>query len=260
MSEQNLIQITRMSKSVYYETIGKLKSQLEKDLIAPQIAPETLTKIVSENLITLANTPIPDCLTCGVCCVYALSVPVGSDDPTPPENYWEIMLEDSASEIVINKNLKRTETNCDYLGGKIRENVACQIYEVRPQTCRVFEAGSDRCHAYRRMFDLESPLNNFELAEAGRKLSKNTFSEKITFVMITEKEVTQRTVITAEGCLSENKTSLLQITAFFGNDETPHIIHNFNPDDETWLEDDFLALTLEQAKELIALKGHEPKE
>lgn len=258
MSSQNLIQITRMSKSDYYETIAELKLRLKNDLIAPQIAPETLTKTFSENLITPAENIIPDCLTCGLCCFYGLSVPVADDDPTPPENYWEIMLDDAASEIVVSKNLKRTDTKCNYLNGEIGENVACQIYEVRPNTCRVFEAGSDRCHAYRRMFGLEPPLNNEELAEAEKKLSNSAFSEKITFVMITEKETTQRTVVTAEGSFTENKTSLLQITAFLGDDETPHIIHHFKPDEETWLEDDFLALTLAQAKDLI-LKNNEHK-
>lgn len=251
MNRKKLTQLTRISKSDYFETIANLKSKLEKDLVAPQIPPERFTKKVAENVLTSKVTPIPDCLTCGVCCVYALSVSVSNSDPTPPENYWEIMLEDSASEIVVNKMLKRTDTKCDYLGGKIAKNVACQIYEVRPDPCRAFEAGSDRCHAYRRLFALEPPLNDDELLFANEKLRENPFDEKITFVMITEKEVTTKTVITSESFSSERKTSLLQITAFLGDDQTPHIIHNFNPEEETWLEDDFLAFTLSQAKDLI---------
>ena len=251
MNRKKLVQLTRMPKSDYYETITNLKSRLEKHLVAPQIPPEKLTKKVAENVLTSKETPIPDCLTCGVCCVYALSVPVSNCDPTPPENYWEIMLEDSASEIVVNKMLKRTDTKCDYLGGETAKNVACRIYEVRPDPCRTFEAGSDRCHAYRRLFALEPPLNDDELSIANEKLRKNPFDQKITFVMITEKEVTTRTVITAEGFSSERKTSLLQITAFIGDDETPHIIHNFDPEEETWLEDDFLTYTISQAKDLI---------
>lgn len=251
MSERNLVQITRMSKSDYYETIAELKTRLEKDLIVPQIPPEKLTKKVAENLITAKETSIPDCLTCGICCVYALSVPVSNSDPTPPEYYWEITLEDSASEIVVNKMLKRTGTKCDYLGGEIAKNVACQIYEARPDPCRAFEAGSDRCHAYRRLFDLEPLLTDAELTNANEKLQVNPFDEKITFVMITEKEVTEKTVISADGFSCESKTSLLQITAFVGDDETPHIIHHFNPEEETWLEDDFLAHTLSQARDLI---------
>lgn len=251
MSERNLVQITRMSKSDYYETIAELKARLAKDLIAPQIPPEKFTKKVAENIITSEKTPIPDCLTCGVCCIYALSVPVSNSDPTPPENYWEIMLEDAASEIVVNKVLKRTDAKCDYLGGTVAENVACRIYEVRPDPCRAFEAGSDRCHAYRRLFDLEPPFTDEELLAASEKLQVNPFDEKITFVMITEKEVTEKTVISADGFSCEKRTSLLQITAFVGEDEMPHIIHNFDPEKENWLEDDFLALTISQAKDLI---------
>lgn len=251
MGEQNLIQLTRISRNDYYESISKIKKRLEKDLIAPQISPEKFTKKLAENIITPENAPIPDCMTCGACCVYSMIVPVSNSDPTPPENYWEIILEDSASEIVVNKMLKRTDAICDYLGGKFAENVACRIYEVRPTPCRAFEAGSDRCHAYRRLFNIEPPLTDEELKLANEKLQVNPFDEKITFVIITEKEVTERIVQTAEGFYSERKTSLLQITAFLGDDETPHIIHNFDPDEEIWLEDDFLALTLNEAEELI---------
>jgi len=251
MSERNLIQLTRISRSDYYESISKIKKRLEKDLIAPQIAPEKFTKKLSENVITPEQTPIPDCLTCGACCVYSMIVPVSNSDPTPPENYWEIILEDSASEIVVNKMLKRTDAICDYLGGKFGESVACRIYEARPNPCRAFEAGSDRCHAYRRLFNIEPPLTEEELRQANEKLQTNPFDEKITFVIITEKEVTERIVQSPEGFYSERKTSLLQITAFLGDDETPHIIHTFHPDEEIRLEDDFLALTLKEAEELI---------
>lgn len=251
MKRQNLVKITRISKSEYYDLMSELKSDLDKDLTEPQISPEKLTKKLAENLITSAETPIPDCLTCGICCYYALCVSVTNDDQTPPENYWEIMLEDAASEIVVNKYLKRTSLNCNYLSGKIRETVGCRIYDARPQTCRDFEAGSDRCHAYRRMYDLEPPLTETELIKAKENLHESNFDEKITFAMITEKEVTGKTFLTAEGFSIVRETSLLQITAFLGNDETPHIIHTFNPNEESWLEDDFLGLTKLQTKEFI---------
>jgi hypothetical protein len=39
------------------------------------------------------------------------------------------------------------------------------------------------------------------------------------------------------------------------NDEVPHEIHNFDPAKETWLESDLLALTISEAKQLIAAKS-----
>ncbi len=138
MSKKKLVRLTRIKKSDYYDLIAEIKAEMDKSLIAPQIPPERLSKIVSHSIFTSADDPIPDCLTCGVCCAFALCVSVKNDDPTPPENYWELTMDDSASEIVVNKSLKRTTSKCNFLGGKLRENVACQIYEVRPQACRAF--------------------------------------------------------------------------------------------------------------------------
>src|SRR5205085_9638922 len=38
------------------------------------------------------------------------------------------------------------------------ERTRCEMYELRPRSCRAFEAGSDRCRAVRRAYGLEPPL------------------------------------------------------------------------------------------------------
>ncbi len=70
--------------------------------------------------------------------------------------------------------------------------------------------------------------------------------------MITEKEVTHRTSVTAEGSSTVSETSLVQITCYLGDDgETPYIIHKYDPAEENWLEDDFLGSTLDEAQKVI---------
>jgi Predicted Fe-S-cluster oxidoreductase len=247
---KNLVQITRLPRSVYYDSISKIKERMLPGLIEPQIPPERFSKKISESFLAPPGTQVPDCLTCGVCCAFALCVSVRLDDPTSAENYWEITLDDN-EEIVIDRFLKRTDAKCDLLEGELGKSVACSIYETRPSACRAFEAGSDRCHAYRRMFGYEPPLTPEEIEKTETELNPQTHQEIITYVLITEKEVHYRTFLTRDGDSSETKSYILQISVFLGDDETPHIIHQYDPAEENWLEGDFLGHTLEEAKKLV---------
>lgn len=248
---QNLVQITRLARSDYYDSIYEIKQRMIENLIPPQLPPEYFSKKISESFLAPPGEPIPDCLTCGVCCAYALCVSVKIDDPTLPENYWEITM-DGDEEIVVNRYLRRTAQSCDWLGGELGKQVACRIYETRPIACRAFEAGSDRCHAYRRMFGYEPPLTAEEIAKAEALLNSNALVNKITHAMITKKGVGFEVAFGSDGSMSQNTFTLLQITAYLGDDETPHEIHEYNPAEENWLEGDFLGYTLVEAEELIA--------
>jgi Fe-S-cluster containining protein len=44
---------------------------------------------------------------------------------------------------------------CSALLGKLGRRVRCAIYDVRPRGCRLVEAGSARCHQYRRERGIE---------------------------------------------------------------------------------------------------------
>jgi Fe-S-cluster containining protein len=75
-------------------------------------------------------------------------------------------------EIVVDRYMRRDGETlaCVALGGSVGEKVECTIYETRPAMCHHFDAGSDRCHAIRRAFFLESFLSIEEMTEAVEKL------------------------------------------------------------------------------------------
>lgn len=248
---QNLTQIQRLSKTAYYDHIRELNERKKILFSEPDLSLEKLSKRFAERIVTTASMPVPDCLTCGLCCAYALCVPVRRDDLTAPEKYWELTMDQSASKIVINRFLKRDDITCDFLGGKLGETVGCQIYESRPQACHDFEAGSDRCHAYRRMYGLESPLTEEEIRIAGERLETNPLERKTDYVLIHEDEIIEKAFFDEGKISSRTETHLLKIYGFFG-DETPVELHAYNPAEESWFENDFLALSFDETQELIA--------
>jgi len=104
--------------------------------------------------------------------------------------------------------------------------------------CRDFDAGSDKCHALRRAYGIEPFLSLEEMSDALQKLDekpvKSAPSETIREVKFVETE-----------------TGELEIKAFL-KDGSTKTIYIFNPNDETWRQFEFDALTLSQAAGLIA--------
>jgi Fe-S-cluster containining protein len=104
---------------------------------------------------------VPDCLTCGACCT------------NPEENRREgfrdwveldprdvILGRRVAQKLVVynqagEPHLRLDGDRCAALRGKLGQRVFCSVYEIRPRACRRVEAGSDRCHQYRRERNLE---------------------------------------------------------------------------------------------------------
>ncbi len=73
---------------------------------------------------------IPECLHCGACCT--LNVEVYQSDKVP-----EDMTEKTEDGTIW---MKRPDGHCI-----AREAGRCSIYEIRPNVCKEFEAGGNRC-------------------------------------------------------------------------------------------------------------------
>ena len=150
MNTLQFVQITRQSKineDDFYEMLGKMYQQIWGNLAPPQILTQDLSERIANNVITLPDTPIPDCQSCGACCQAFTQVAVYPDEQVSPENYWGITVKGEKDEITVDKFLRRDGETfaCASLGGKLGEHVTCNIYEQRPVVCRNFEAGSDKC-------------------------------------------------------------------------------------------------------------------
>ncbi|MEP6850156.1 MAG: YkgJ family cysteine cluster protein [Acidobacteriota bacterium] len=249
------VQITRLKKSEFYGIVGNLEELKESRILPSQLPLHELSRIADQRIVTDPSAPVPDCLTCGVCCNFALMVTVTPSESAPLKEYWDVILEGVEDrEITINRVLPRSfETgSCSFLEGNLRENIYCGIYENRPHACRDFDAGSDKCHAYRRMYGVEPPLTADQVTAALAKFKVKPPPQKISFVGIVKSSESR---IVDENDVPDAGGITLRIVAFLDEDGvTEHDLHTYDPSKETWFENEFLSLSLGQAKELIAAR------
>jgi uncharacterized protein len=241
MEIQKFYQIERSSKvsrDILRDFFVLMETKIWGDLIEEQIPFSLLSARLDKSVIRNNSDDIPDCETCGLCCSMFPSVQLTSKDVVSPANTWEITINDiDDDEIVVDRLLRRDgETgSCTSLSGTVGENVGCQIYESRPSVCRTFEAGSDRCHALRRLKGLDEALNPIESILAIQKLH--------------EKKETERKTITLT-LIEKTETNLLEIKISI-EDSPLVLLHQFDPKKESWLEGDFFGLTLSEAENLV---------
>lgn len=113
-------------------------------------------------------TEIFNCLTCGICCVDALSTDTIIDKFIKPENDYYIVLapgeetkipKSSLIEVTRGNrtywatNTKRNEQGfrvCSFLEGEIGKSVRCSIHSIKPKICKDFKIGSLTCKHYRK--------------------------------------------------------------------------------------------------------------
>ncbi len=254
----DLVQITRYSKSDYYELIRELDRQKKQRIFEPQLPLESVTKLRAKSVTAASKETVPDCLACGVCCAFALIVPVRIDDTARLGEYWDVTLDGSEHNIVIERVLPRDVSSgyCSHLAGELADEIACRIYHDRPLVCREFDAGSDRCHEYRRMYGLVPRLNEAEVAE---ELAKLTTAKRgvISFASIVLDSVSTKTVFSKEdGGIESSKTIYLKIVVFVDEEEeTEYEIHTYDASKEMWFESDLLGMTLSEAQEFIISRG-----
>jgi uncharacterized protein len=242
MLKPEFVQITRQNKiseEEFYPMINAMYEQIWQNLLPPQILTDGLTTKLANNIITPSDAPVPDCVTCGACCFALPCVGVRPEEKISAEDYWDITIEGTKAEIVVDRFLRRDAENfaCTNLEIENGERALCRIYEQRPQICHDFEAGSDKCHTLRRAFGFEPFLTLEEMSEALEKLENKPL-----------KSVPSETI--REVKFVEIKSGELQISAYL-KDGSVKTIHVFNPQNEIWRQFEFDGLTLKQAKDLI---------
>lgn len=238
------LKITRLTKGEFYGSMFEIMKRQER--VAPQIPLTVLSKRLAERVITDAAVEIPDCIQCGACCLYGL-IPIERREPEPLLDYVEITAEDT--DVVIERAFRRNEDGrCQNLTGVVAKEVGCNVYADRPRTCRDFEAGSDRCFGYRRMFGIDPLLSETEVETALKKLESVTRPKKIAAVDI---KVDSKTFTfnqqTGDAVAEE---VVLKIIAHMSDGEEKEI-HKFDPAQESWYEHELEGIGLEAAMEKI---------
>lgn len=248
-----LVQIERIKKSEFNARVVELTNKRSSGYRESQLPLDRLSKLHNERLVTNRDSPIPECTTCGLCCFLPLIVPVTRAESERLTGYCDILLDDCEEDIVVDRVLPRNDDGrCRNLEGTLGKRIGCVIYEDRPQVCRDFEAGSDRCHEYRRMFDLENQLTEAQVETASKLLQQVQKPELIEDVSIVSTGSVERSSYNAaDGTMEYTKAEQLSIVAFLSGDE-PHELHTFESGRESWFESDILGLSLDEAKQLIS--------
>ena len=257
MERSEPVRITRMRMGEFNLAVGALDQAKRSRLLPPQLGLLTLTKYVSESVTVGPGEPVPECVTCGVCCDLYAVVPMNVPESERLGEYIEVTA-DAEPDVVIDRLVKRDMTSgrCSHLRGELGREIGCSVYEKRPGVCRAFEAGSDKCHEFRRMYRLEPQLTE-EQAEraraltAGRKIGAITnsvcFAESAT--------VTVEPSAASPGTFTSKRTVTMKIAvAIDGNVDDCIELHEYDPEREEWLQSEFVGMTLDEAKRLIAAR------
>lgn len=257
---RNLVQIERIPRSENIEIALEIYARVTDKLLPPQIPMQKMTGQIADNAVTPPDEPIPDCVTCGACCQYFILAPVFKSDITDAEHYYDVTVDES--DFTIGRYLKRKEDgSCHALGGNIGEKVGCEIYETRPNNCRGFDAGCDRCHELRRMYRLEKQLTEEQVVAAIEKLDARVvdpeFGERIIGCLIQREEYENYVMNFGEDASSQ-KTIVVKHTIYAKlRNEITHEIHSYDSEQEFWIEDEFLGMTLSEAYERIRKEASE---
>lgn len=114
---------------------------------------------LSESLFIDSASDVPNCLECGACCAHFHQIPVQVQDATPRSLTWAVFETDDLDEQPLHWLRREPQGGmCVAFDGGVGERASCAIYELRPLACRVFESGSDRCRALRRLYGIEPAL------------------------------------------------------------------------------------------------------
>lgn len=244
MEDQQLIQITRkrsIPEDEFYTAINRMYELVWERLLPPQIETSRLRSRLERSVVTSADAEIPDCVTCGVCCSSLLCVGVRPGEEPDRELTWSVTKSDDEGEWEVDLYLRRDEETlaCAQLEGNLGEHATCRIYEDRPQMCRDFDAGSDRCHALRRAYGIEPFLSLDEMMEANARLDER------------DALPSDPTLITRVSIERSERRCELQINVKLRCGEE-RVLHSFDPAVETWRQFQFEGITLTAAEALIA--------
>ena len=181
-TDERLVQLTRrrgMSETSFAEMLALLGERRAAQVVADE-ATGPFAETLAESRFVASAAGVPDCLTCGACCAFFHQIVVLDCDSTPRRLTWAVW---DAADISGPKTrwLRREPDrgHCIAFAGRVGERAGCAIYELRPRSCRAFEAGSDRCRAVRRAYGLEPPLSEPEQIEYTKSLEADGAGDQL---------------------------------------------------------------------------------
>src|SRR2546423_3600268 len=177
-----LVQLTRrrgMSEASFAEMLALL-GQRRAGVVVADEATGQLAETIAESRFGASEAGVPDCMACGACCAFFHQIAVLDCDPTPRGLTWAVW---EAGDIAGPKTrwLRREphKGDCIAFAGRVGEHACCTIYELRPRSCRAFEAGSDRCRAVRRAYGLEPQLSERERIEYAKPIEADASGDAL---------------------------------------------------------------------------------
>lgn len=249
---KELVQITRYSRSEYRDLAVKMARDNMGRLLGPQFPLVGSSTYRSTSVTAKSRQKPPDCADCGACCTFPLVVSVARGNEERLKEYWEI----TSGGVVVERVLGRDIENghCVHFEGVLGETSSCGIYENRPDACRMFEAGSDRCLEYRRRYGIDPRLTDDELKSDLAAIKKDRVSV-ITESSIDVSWVNTTTSISDAGEMTNEMSSSMSVSVRCGGGESPWIkLFEYDASEEQWYESEFLGLTLDEAHQKIATR------
>lgn len=254
------VQIKRMSVSEFSDLVAEDERRKEAMQLAPQLDMGRLMSSVAESITIDPDEEIPDCQTCGLCCFHDPVVGLAKGEGEVLGAYVAIT-DDSEPDVVVDHLIERDFEKgcCVHLNGRVGVQVECAAYNRRPAVCRSFEAGSDRCREYRRMYGLDPQLSDEQVARLAVRIGddKPGIITNAT-CRVTNLKISHNRSDTEPGSFVMEKIVLAKIhVAVNGDLANPIELHAYDPYQELWLESRFVGMTLDEAKELIDLGGEQ---
>ena len=248
-----------MSKSEF-SRLATEADERKPTRLPPQLDSARLTKYVAGSITIPPGAAVPDCQTCGVCCDHDPIVPTDLHESERLGVYVEIT-DDSETNVVVDRIVTRdfAAGHCAHLEGDLGRFVGCGVYDRRPDVCRDFEAGSDRCREYRRMYGLEPQLSaedvaRFAPAVSARRVGVISHAQ----CHVDSVSISMGTSAEDPGTFVSKKNVTVKVYAAVDGDlENVLELHAYNPDREIWLQSEFVGLTLDGARELIAQRSEQ---
>ena len=238
----DFVQISREPKIRdvdFFPMVNEMYERIWQRLMPPQLLTENLSGRVANNVVTPLDAAVPDCMTCGACCALMPCVGVPPTVELDPELFWDITKESELGEIVVDRYIRRNGETLACSALEVTETrVSCTIYESRPQMCRDFEAGSDRCHALRRAVGLEPFLTLKEMSGAMERLDAQPITND-----------RSRVIRNAE-IKVDRQNGRCTILALMQNGALKQI-HDYDPSQESYFQFEFDGLSFEAATALI---------
>src|SRR5690348_12367236 len=115
------VQITRIAKSEFNEVIRNLFAEKDERVLEPQLPLLKLSKYLRDRLDVDGEKAIPECVSCGACCNYAMIAPVTQLEAQQLDAVIEVTLDGTGDRVTIDAVLPRNEKtgSCVNLNGEL---------------------------------------------------------------------------------------------------------------------------------------------